>query len=129
MTVEADLFSRVSGYAGFTSLASTRLYYIEAPQNVTLPYATYSRISSRRASLMGADSGVVWARFQFDTWASTPDSARALLEQVRAALQRYSGTGTVTIDDIYIENDLDLAREPDVKIYHSTMDAIVIYRE
>ena len=78
---------------------------------------------------MGADAGVVHARFQFDAWGTTPDSARALLEQIRLALQRYSGTSSVTIDDILIENDLDLGKEDDAEVYHATLDAIVIYRE
>lgn len=129
MTVEADLYSRVSTYAGFVNLASTRIYYSSAPQKPTMPYATFSRISSIRHHMMGSDAGVVHARFQFDAWASTPDSARALLEQIRQAIQRHRGTSTVTIDDILIESDIDLEKEDDSKIYHSSLDAIVIYRE
>jgi hypothetical protein len=132
MTVEADLFSRVKTYAGFVSLAATRIYYFEAPQNATYPYATFSRVSSVRHHFMGADADIVHARFQFDTWGSTPDSSRALLEQVRLAIQRYSGTGTVTILDILIEGDLDLPESEEnrsLQVFHSSLDAIVIYRE
>lgn len=129
MTVEADLFTRISTYAGFTALASTRIYYVEAPQNVTEPYATFARVSSERHHFMGVDADVVHARFQFDAWGANPDSARALLEQIRRAIQRHSGTNTVTIDDILIELDLDLPIENDSKTYHSSLDATVIYRE
>lgn len=132
MTVEADLYTRIKTYAGFVSLAGTRLYYIEAPQNATQPYATFSRVSSTRHHFMGNDANVVHARFQFDAWGETPDSARALLEQIRQAVQRYSGTTTVTIDDILIESDLDLSEgeeSRESRHFHSSLDAIVIYRE
>ena len=129
MTVEADLFARISTYAGFAALAGTRVYFVSAPQNAHEPYATFSRISSERHHLMGNDAGVVHARFQFDAWGNTPDSARALLEVLRQAIQRHSGTNTVTIDDILLENDLDHEKEDDSKTYHSSIDGIVIYRE
>ena len=105
------------------------IYYVSAPQTVTEPYATFGRVSSVRHSMMGVDAGVVHARFQFDAWGATPDSARGVLEQIRLAIQRHRGTDTVTIDDILIENDLDLEEEDDSKTFHAALDATVIYRE
>ncbi len=126
MSVESELFTRIKTYAGFVSLANTRIHYVEAPQNSTYPYATFYRLPSNRHHMMGVDSGIVHARFQFDTWAETPTAARALLEQLRQALQRYSGG---VIEDILLENDMDHPKEDDSPTFHSSIDGIVIYRE
>lgn len=128
MTVEADLFSRVTTSSGFSNLAGTRCYFIEAPQDVAKPYCTFFRVSSQTNSFMGVDDDLLPARFQFDCYGATPNSARALLEEVRKALRRYRGTGTVTIDDILMQNDQDHGKEEDTKLFHSSIDAIVYYR-
>jgi len=129
MTVEADLHSRIAGYAGFSALAGSRIYFVEAPQNTAEPYATFWRVSSQRHHCMGVDTDVVHARFQFDCWGQTPNSVRSLLEQVLSAIQRYRGAGTVTIEDILIDSDIDHPKEYESDTYHSSLDAMVIYRE
>lgn len=131
MTVEADLHSLIKNNAAFSALAGSRIYYVEAPQNTPEPYATFFRLHSERVHLFGADDSVVKAKFQFSCWGRTPNDVRALLEALRTSIQRYSGTGTVTIDTILIESDLDhpLGDEDDSETYHSSLDATVFYRE
>src|SRR5690242_738848 len=101
MTVEADLFSRMSGFAGLAALVGSRIYPVTLQENCAFPAVTYHRVSSSRVSAMHADTGDVTALFQVNAWAKDPDMARSVAEQLRQALQRYGGTDTVTILQIF----------------------------
>lgn len=130
MTVEADLYDLISGAAAFSTYG-TRIYPHEAPQNATKPYATYYRVpGTQRVHTMGAnDAGVVWARFQFDTWGDKPLDTITMREVIREILRNHSGTNSVTIERILIDGDGDHPKEDDSKTFHSSVDAMVIYRE
>ena len=128
MTVEAVLFSRLSGFAGLSALISARVYPLVAPQNVQQPYLTYRRVSSIRESAFGSDSNNVTARFQIDVWASSFASARNVAEQVRLAMQRWRNTTGTVVDDTFIENQIDLY-EPEIDTFHIAVDIRVHYRE
>lgn len=129
MSVESEIYSRLTGFAGLTALVSSRIYPNLAPQKVAFPYVTYRRVSSVRESGMGDDIGIVSARFQFDVFSDTYLSARNALEQVRQALQRWRApSGNPEIIDSLIENDLDTF-EPDPLVHHVLLDALIYYRE
>lgn len=129
MSVEETLYTRLSGYAGLTALVSTRIYPNQKAQDVALPAVSYRRVSSNRYSAMGIDAEVVKARFQVDVWASTYDSASAVRDQVRGALQRWrnSGTGS-TVQDTFIISETDLF-EDDTKQHHIAIDVEINYIE
>lgn len=128
MTVEADIFSRLSGYSGLTALVSTRIYPVRLPQKPTYPAIVYTRISAERISAMGDDTGTVRPRFQFDVYATTYANARAVTEQLRKALQRYSGTDTVTIQEIFVIGESEFY-EDETELYHTAIDFEIIYIE
>ena len=91
---------------GVTTVTGDRIQPGFLPQAMTLPAITYTRISAFRPSLMGADSGLVRARYQIDCWADTHAAARQLREQVRIAVQRKRGVfAGVTVQDVFIEDD------------------------
>ena len=128
MTVEADIFSRLSGYAGLSALVSSRIYPNVLLQNATLPAVTYRRVSSERPPVMGADTGIVRARFQFDIWATSYSGMVAAKEQLRAAFQRYNGTAAVVILETFILMDVDLY-EDETRTHHGVVDVEINYRE
>jgi hypothetical protein len=128
MTVEADLFTRLSTFTGLSALVADKVYPLILPQGVTLPAVSYQRVSSIRPSAMGADIGIVRARFQVDVWAQDFDSSKAIAEQIRLALQCYHGTGTVEILEIFFLNEVDLYEE-NTRIAHQALDFEVNYRE
>lgn len=128
MTVEADIFSRLSGYTTLAALISTRVYPSLLPQNATYPAVSYRRVSSERPPVMGDDTGIVRARFQFDAWAQSYSGMIAVKELVREALQRYHGTATVEILETFILMDMDLY-EDDTRIHHGVIDVEINYRE
>ena len=95
MTVlDESLYSYLANYAGLVSLISNRVYAFQMPQGVTLPCVTFQRISTPR-DLTHDSSGIgnelAHPRFQFDAWAETYSSAKAITEQIRAALNGKTG--------------------------------------
>lgn len=117
MSIEKELYTRLSGFGALTSLlgAATHIFPNVIPQGKTLPAISYQRITTDRVSAMGADRPDVIARFQVTVWAGGGADkngyadAKAVAAQIRAALERYSVTGPdATIQDIFFINEFDL---------------------
>ena len=105
-----------------------RIYPLQAPQNVELPYATYQRISATRYSAFGADVSPVEATIQVDLYANRADGYGAfntVTEAVRVALQRQSSGATT---DMYLDAERD-DYEEDTELYRKTFDVRTWYRE
>jgi hypothetical protein len=129
VTIEAVVFGRLSTYAGLTALVSTRVYPAVAPQNATIPFLTYRRISAIRQSGMGEDIGIVAARFQLDAIASAYTTMRSVMTQARLAMQRWrDGSSSPEVLDTYIQNEIDLY-EDETDLHHGVLDVLVHHRE
>ena len=127
--LETVLQTRLSTYAGLTALVGTRVYPIKLPQEPAMPSVTYQRIDGPRESGMTQEHGMAHPRIQVDSWASTYGGAKAVAEQVRTALERWSNSGTTPeILDSFIEGDTDLY-ESEVELYRVSMDFLIWYRE
>src|SRR5688500_18229280 len=116
--------ARAAAFAGITDIlgADPRLYFEEMPQNVTYPAGRYGRIGDERPSCMGVDAGLVRARFQFDAYAETQKAARLLVEQYRLCFQRWSNASGTVVQDTFVISSADLGLDPDVRVYHSSID-------
>jgi hypothetical protein len=130
MTIEATLYTRLSGFSALTALVSDRIYPNRKPQDSALPAVSYRNVASPRFSAMGEDAEVIKARFQIDVWASDYDSAVAVRDQVIAATQRWknSGTGKTVQDTFIINGGVDLY-EDDTKQEHIAIDIEINYIE
>lgn len=128
MSIETVLYDRGVAHAGLSALIGTRLYPGAMPQKCTYPAVSYWRVAASRVPAMGADTGLVRARFQFDIWAEKYADARAVAAQVRAAYQRWRTTTGVTIQDIYFVGEVDLY-EDETRIHHAALDFEIIYQE
>ncbi|MBI3936768.1 MAG: DUF3168 domain-containing protein [Betaproteobacteria bacterium] len=141
MTIESVLGDRVTGYAGVSALIGTRLYPQIAPKNVTLPCIVYQRGDpppERFPVMGGADVGIVKATFAFDCYAATYLTARALADQVRQALQRWSTTTGTTVEDVFVIDESDGVTEEQIAVaagsdsiftHRATIEFRVTYRE
>lgn len=129
MSFETTIFSRLSGFAGLSSLVSSRIYPNTLPQNPTLPALTFRRVSTVPFSAMSNDTGVTRCRLQVDVWARKYSDLDAVGDQVRQALQRWrnTGAGTEVLSSFYL-NAVDLY-EPENEIHHRAMDFEIDYRE
>lgn len=90
--IESALRALVLADSAVSALIGTRLYPQKLPQDPTYPAATYQRIDGPRLYDHGGATGLAEGRFQFDVWATTYSSAKAVAAAVRAALSGYSGT-------------------------------------
>lgn len=123
--IEQALYSRLTDFAGLTALVGSRIYPLVRRQGSALPALTYQKISAIREHLMVADANVVVARMQVDCWDASAMGVKNVAEQVRLALQDYSGTeATVVIQRIFIENEID-DWNPSTEIYRVTYDFLI----
>jgi len=124
--IESTLYTRLSTFSGLTALVSTRIYPLVCPQGVTYPAVVFQRISTMpREVAMGSDPGIARARIQVTAWGETYSAVKAIAEQIRLALERYSTTG---LFDIYIIGENDLHDEEALK-FGVAVDAEVVYSE
>lgn len=137
MTVlEEGLVSYLSAYAGLTALISTRTYLMLIPQGVTIPCLTLQRISTSRIlthQTSGATGDLARPRFQFDAWATTYAVAKAIIDQVRAALNGKtgeigSGDNAYTIQAALVEDEVP-EYDPETKYYRCRSDYFVWHLE
>ena len=137
MTIEASIYTRLSTFAGVTGLVGNRTFPVEVPQNSDMPAISYRRIATERTLVMGVNSGLVRALFQFDCWSGvhangtrgSVDEARAVANQVVKALDRWSNTVGTVVQDSIPRRDLDLPPEEDGKTYHSEVEFEIFYEE
>jgi len=137
MTVlEEGLHSYLSTYGGLTSLISARTYPMLIPQGAVLPCLTYQRISTPRIlthQSSGATGDLAHPRFQFDAWATTQKAAKAIIDQVRAALNGKTGEiGTapnnITIRAGLVEDEVP-TYDPETKLYRCRSDFFIWHEE
>jgi len=108
MAIRAAIYSRLSGYSGLTSLVSTRISTKEITQKTVKPCVYFEFTGIDRVSTIDGDSGMCNAQVRIISVAENTAAALEIADQVRAALQRYSGTISGTdIRDIFIENEYD----------------------
>lgn len=123
--IEEILFTRLSNFQGLKDLVSTRIYPVIMPQGATKPAVTYQLISAPREKAMVADPGLVTSRYQFTAWATTNFGARAVIKQVRLALERYS-SGIMA--NAFIETEYDVFDEAAI-LHGRGLDVIVNHTE
>ena len=94
-TVDEGLVAYLQNYAGLVALISTRVYLMLIPQSATLPCLTVTRISTPRTlthDSVGATGLLAHPRFQFNAYATTYASGKAITDQLRAALNGKTGS-------------------------------------
>ena len=117
--------TRLTDHAGTAALIGTRAFFGMLPQKPTLPASVVQQISGPRNHAMGEDVGVFEARVQVKAYAQTRAGAKALGEQQRDALQRYSGTSASTVvHDSFFADEAD-GIEPEVGFHFMRQDFMV----
>tara|TARA_Y100000310_G_scaffold345430_1_gene464860 strand:- start:24 stop:434 length:411 start_codon:yes stop_codon:yes gene_type:complete len=112
MSLDSEIYDRLSGFAALTALASARIYPGVAPQGSSFPYVTYFEVSGERSLTSGPTYNMGRPRFQFSAWGKDRgnplvvgyDSARAVVDQLRAALDPFTtATGTIIQSTFFID--------------------------
>jgi len=124
MSFEEGLFYYLDNYAGLSMEVDDRIYPLLLPQEPTLPAVVFHRISTPRLHELER-SFLPHARFQFDCWAEDFQRAKAVQEQVRLALDLYSGPmGEYTVEVAIVEDERD-DYEPETGRWRSMVEAVI----
>lgn len=113
MTVAPETHLRAHLLASAAVLALvTAIEPSASAETTTLPRVVYSKFSRDGQHHMGAASGLVYLRIQFDIFAKDKDQADDIAEAFRNRLDGYRGTITTLgesrrFDVVQVENDRD----------------------
>jgi hypothetical protein len=130
-SIEAAIEARAVAVSGLTALIKfdnepVRFAPIHGEQGWKLPFVTYQLVSAPRVHVMGADKDSQ-PRVQFDIWAETWPSARAVRDQLLVAFDRWSGVSAgTTVQASVCENDgLQIEPEDVTQARRLTMEFIM----
>ena len=119
--------------------AMDRVYPLLLPPTPGFPAVAYVRVSTRRVHCLTGFSHLAIPRFQFTAWAKTYGEAHVLANELRVAMDGYTGwlaaafplpfpIGWVQIQSCWSENELDLY-EPKPGLYGVPADYMVAHQE
>lgn len=124
--------AHLKAHAGLIALiggASARVYWKQLPQAATYPAVTFFMVDNDRLYRHGGPSGNAEPRFQIDAWGSTIASAGAVADQVRIAMNSFTGTvAGVVVNHATCVNEIDLS-EPETAVKHIALDFEVRHAE
>jgi hypothetical protein len=135
-TLEEGLISYLEGYSGLTALVSTRIYHMTKPQSLAYPCVTLQRIDTPFIHTMqssGATGNLISPRFQFDAWAATYSAAKAITDQLRAALNGKTGSIGTAPYSVTIRSSLQSTERPSydvlVSMYRSMTEFVIMQED
>ncbi len=130
MSTAKVVYARLTTFAGTSSAIGTRIWPHQADQGTPYPYVVYEEFDGEHYPTMGEDGDLVTARVRVNLWHNDYDAGRALVDQVRLALQRFRGTaGGVTVDDIFTIPGSPVVFDDLARAWNFQRDFEVIYRE
>lgn len=95
MTIEEDLFARLSADADVSALVGARIYPIRAPQAAALPRIVFQRQEAENLGTLAGRGTHDRVQVQVECFAETVEQARALATAATLALDAWRGTGAV----------------------------------
>jgi hypothetical protein len=86
VSLDTDLWDKVTGYASLSALIGTRLYRSRAEENPTLPYIVCFEVKNRSGQSINGNIVVESPLIQYTILAETDDETIAIRAALRAAL-------------------------------------------
>ncbi len=108
MSIEADIITHMLAVSGIAALVSDRIQPLRLDQNSALPGITLNRIGTTPQHRQEGKAQEFETRIQFDIWATSYKSAKAVASQVRLALDGFRGTmGSSRVDSVRFLDEID----------------------
>lgn len=95
MTIEEEVFSRLTNDAGVAALVGTRVWAIHAPQASALPRIVFARTETENLPHLGGRGTHDRVQLSCIAYAATVESARAVATAAHQALDGWRGAGVV----------------------------------
>lgn len=106
MSLDAAIYSQLTGTAGIAAIVATRVYPAMLPQTETLPAITYIKVSTMALTTHDGPANLERCRYAIVSWATTPAAAQALADLVKLALSCNGFTAAGhTVQVSFIENE------------------------
>lgn len=134
MTISTGIYSKLSGTAGVTTLAGTRIYPDTAPPSAPLPYVIYRMQNHPGTYHMGGVSDLEPVRVQIDSYAASDAGRDALGAAVRTAVDGASGTwDDVTVEFVFVEASLNthewVGGGDETPVWRNVLDVVIWARD
>jgi len=133
VSVAKAMRARLIATDGVTALVGQRIYPGKAPQDATIPYLVYQRISTTRFSTFSGASLIPESRMQIDIIASSQANAESIASAVRTSLDGYTGTSAgVVVLSSTVEDEADgneTIDGSDSLYYRVVLDCLIQTRE
>ena len=136
MTLEDAIYQKLIADPDVTAIVGSgdeaRIFPMILPQNVEFPAVHFSRVSADRIYSMDGKTGLVAARFQFESYSDkTPEEVKALSEAIRRSLEVFQGqVGDIVIHGIFLESDTSLNNfDEQTELFRYTQDFIIHHQE
>jgi len=123
----------LNAYAGLTALVSTRIHYDELPQGEALPSVCVIQVSDVKSHLLTGQCTLERPMYQFTAYAATKAGARAVANQLKAALNDYHGTlSGIVVQKVELQNELsslETSTDGTVHVYTTDLEYEVNYQK
>lgn len=136
MTLEDAIYQKLLSDPDVTAIVGSgkdaRIFPMILQQNTPFPAVHFSRVSADRTYSMDGKTGLVAARFQFESYSNkTPEEVKTLSEAIRRALEGFCGNvGDVFINGIFLESDTSLNNFTEqTDLFRYTQDFIIHHHE
>lgn len=108
MSIEAALYSKLTGDATLSGLMSSRWYPLWLPQDPTLPAGVYRRVTTSQDMAHDGAIDIEWLRMQLDIYAESFADVREVANAVRDCINGFSGTVDSTkVWSVIFDNEVD----------------------
>lgn len=127
--IEHALRSLLANSELVTHYVSDRIYYVQAIQEVQLPYIVMTKVSAPRIHSHDGYSNLSNPRFQFSSFAETYLEAKQITRSIQQVLQGFRGVS----EDVHIQmclymNEVDMY-ETQTGLHHVAVDYEIYHRE
>jgi len=136
MTLEDAIYQKLLADPDVTAIVGSgneaRIFPMIIPQNIQFPATHFSCISADRTYSMDGKTGIVAARFQFESYLDkTPEEVKNLSEVIRRSLEVFHGqVGDIVIHGIFLESDTSLNNfDEQTELFRYTQDFIIYHQE
>jgi hypothetical protein len=89
--IEEGLTQKLLNESGVFDEVGNSIFPEMAPHETSAPYIVMSKVSGTHEHVLGGTAGLVFNRIQLDMWSDTIRGSRVIADEVRRAIDGFSG--------------------------------------